>query len=239
MRPSASGKIAQRAELVREPVGASRASSSCVMPSRTSRPGPIAPVARRRRSPRRAPRAGRARASARPRAARPRPARGRRRRGARRVPSSSPARWVRRGTMSIRQQKWSAPRGAVRTQRLSGGRRAERAPQPRERVVQQRGAERAVVLEAGARAARGEHELERAAATRTAPSAPPRRRSATIRSRRRTSSCTRSPSRLPPIVRIACAPKRSRSRATRRGRSRARRAARACAGARRRPRGPR
>ena len=77
------------------------------------------------------------------------------------MPSSSPARWVSRGTMSIRQQKWSAPRGAVRTQRLSGGELAEPAPQPRERVVQERGAERPVVLEPRARAARGEHELER------------------------------------------------------------------------------
>ena len=37
---------------------------------------------------------------------------------------------------------------------------------------------------------------------------------ATTRSRRRTSSWTRSASRLPPIVRVAYAPKRSRSRAS-------------------------
>ena len=67
--------------------------------------------------------------------------------------------WVRRGTMSMRQQKCSAPRGAVRIQRFSGGPRpaAREAAQP---VVQECGAGRAVVVEARARPARREHELE-------------------------------------------------------------------------------
>ena len=77
------------------------------------------------------------------------------------VPSSSPARCVSRGTMSIRQQKCSAPRGAVRTQRLSGGIAPSRRRRRGERVVHEVRAERAVVLEARARAARGDHQLER------------------------------------------------------------------------------
>ncbi len=77
------------------------------------------------------------------------------------APSSSPARWVSRGRMSIRQQKWSAPEGAVRTHRFSGGLAPSRRAQAAEHVVQQRGAERAVVLEARPRAARGDHELVR------------------------------------------------------------------------------
>ena len=63
--------------------------------------------------------------------------------------------------MSIRQQKCSAPRGAVRTHRFSGGEASEPAAQAQQRVVQQRRAERPVVLEARPRAARHEHQLER------------------------------------------------------------------------------
>ena len=68
--------------------------------------------------------------------------------------------WVRRGTTSMRQQKWSAPSGAVRTQRFSGGTLPSLRPRRSQAVVQQRGAGRAVVLEARARHARREHELE-------------------------------------------------------------------------------
>ena len=42
--------------------------------------------------------------------------------------------------ISIRQQKWSAPRGAVRTHRFSGGLAPSRRAQAAQRVVQQRGA---------------------------------------------------------------------------------------------------
>ena len=83
----------------------------------------------------------------------------------------------RRGTMSIRQQKRSAPRGAVRTHRLSGGLAPKLRAQQAQAAVQERGAGRAVVLEALAAAARGEHELEADAATRTGTGARPRRRS--------------------------------------------------------------
>ena len=75
------------------------------------------------------------------------------------MPSSSPARCVSRGTMSMRQQKCSAPRGAVRTHMFSGGLRAEAPPEAPQRVVQQRRAGRAVVLEAGPRPPRREHQL--------------------------------------------------------------------------------
>ena len=67
--------------------------------------------------------------------------------------------WVRRGTMSIRQQKWSVPRGAVRIQRFSGGLAPMRRARRPQRVVQEGGAGRAVVVEARAGPARGEHEL--------------------------------------------------------------------------------
>ena len=99
----------------------------------------------------------------------------------------------------------SAPRpaGAVRTHRFSGGGAPSRRRSRAEAVVQQRGAERAVVLEARRGAARrrasaGTGRCEAQGASSTASSS-----IATIRSRRRTSSCTRSPSRLEPIVRTA------------------------------------
>ena len=114
--------------------------------------------------------------------------------------------------MSIRQQKWSAPEGAVRTHRFSGGlapsRRASRpstscssaAPSGPSSSKRARGVRGAIMIWKGTREAYG--------TIATASSS-----IATIRSRRRTSSCTRSPSRLPPIVRVAYAVKRSRSRA--------------------------
>ena len=68
---------------------------------------------------------------------------------------------VSRGWISIRQQKCSAPLGAVRTHRFSGGLAPQRAAQPAQRVVQERGAGRAVVLEARARPARREDQVER------------------------------------------------------------------------------
>ena len=76
------------------------------------------------------------------------------------VESSRPARCVRRGITSMRQQKRSAPRGAVRTQRFSGG----LAPRWRARRCRPSCSSAApvgpLVLEARARAARGEHQLE-------------------------------------------------------------------------------
>ena len=50
--------------------------------------------------------------------------------------------------MSIRQEKCSAPRGAVRTQRFSGGLAPRRRAQPRQRLVQHRAAGGPVVLKA-------------------------------------------------------------------------------------------
>src|SRR3954466_4258971 len=85
------------------------------------------------------------------------------------VPSSSPARWVRRGMTSIRQQNASVPCGAVRIHRLSGG--VGPSPRPR-RASPPRGggggggplvggarAGGPVVLDPRSRCARGEHEL--------------------------------------------------------------------------------
>ena len=46
------------------------------------------------------------------------------------VPSSRPASWARRGSRSIRQQKCSAPGGAVRTHMFSGGRPPSSRSQP-------------------------------------------------------------------------------------------------------------
>ena len=72
------------------------------------------------------------------------------------MPSSSPARCVSRGRMSIRQQKWSAPRGAVRTHRFSGGLRAEaRARSRRSASCSSAAPGRAVVLEARPRRGAG------------------------------------------------------------------------------------
>ena len=93
-----------------------------------------------------------------PRAAPPPPAPARRCSCARPVPSSRPASCVSRGTMSMRQQKRSASRGAVRIQRFSGGLAPKRRAQARQRVVQERRAGRAVVLEALAAPSRREHE---------------------------------------------------------------------------------
>ena len=76
------------------------------------------------------------------------------------VDSSSPARWVRRGATSMRQQKCSAPRGAVRTHIFRGGEepkwRASRVS-PSCNSAEPSGP---VVLEAHARHARREHQLE-------------------------------------------------------------------------------
>ena len=118
------------------------------------------------------------------------------------VPSSSPARCVRRGTTSIRQQKWSAPRGAVRTHRFSGG----LAPSRRARRPSASCSSAAPVGPSSSKRARGaprrEHQLEGQRATRRARCSTASSSIATIRSRGGTSSWTRSPSRLPPIVRV-------------------------------------
>ena len=60
--------------------------------------------------------------------------------------------------MSIRQQKYSAPRGGPGPQ-VEQWAPVEAARQTRERVVQEGGSDRPVVLEAQARAARDEHQL--------------------------------------------------------------------------------
>ena len=138
------------------------------------------------------------------RRAAPRPrARARPRRGAR--PSRARARRGARAAARCRSASRTCRRraGAVRTHRFSGGARAEPAAQPRQRVVQQRGAGRAVVLEARRGRGAGRASAGTASARRTAPSAPPRRRSRRCARARRTSSWTRSASRLPPIVRTA------------------------------------
>ena len=77
------------------------------------------------------------------------------------APSSSPARWVRRGRMSIRQQNESAPWGAVRIHRFSGGEAPSRRRRRSSASCSSAGAGGPVVLVAGAAAARDEHELER------------------------------------------------------------------------------
>ena len=77
------------------------------------------------------------------------------------VPSSSPATCASRGSTSMCQQKRSASRGAVRTQRFSGGRPAERRLQSPQRRVQQSRAEWPVVGEAGLGLARHDLEVER------------------------------------------------------------------------------
>ena len=126
----------------------------------------------------------------------------RRRTGGRPAPSSSPARWPSRGTMSIRQQK--CPRPAARcaptgspAARRPGGRAAGcsascsiAAPVGPSSWKRARGRRGASISWNGRREAYG--------AISTASSS-----IATTRSRSRTSSCTRSPSRLPPIVRTA------------------------------------
>ena len=129
------------------------------------------------------------------------------------VPSSKPASRVRRGTTSTCQWKCSAPRGAVRTQRFSGGGAPRRVLELQQALVQQARAPDSDSAKLALVAARHELQLVRATrdakgASRTASSS-----TATTRSRRRTSSWSRSHSRQPPIVRVLCAVKRSRSRA--------------------------
>ena len=77
------------------------------------------------------------------------------------APSSSPARWVRRGTTSIRQQKYCAPRGAVRTQRFSGGRPPSARSSRPSVACSSRARQRPAVLEPRARRARDDLQLER------------------------------------------------------------------------------
>ena len=77
------------------------------------------------------------------------------------VPSSSPARCVSRGWISIRQQKCSAPLGAVRTHRFSGGLAPSRARSRRSASCSSAAPVGPVVLEARARAARREQQVER------------------------------------------------------------------------------
>ena len=105
--------------------------------------------------------------------------------------------------MSIRQQKWSAPRGAVRTHRLQRRAAAEPAGQAAQAVVQ----EPAPVGPSSSKRARGrrgaEHQLVRARREANGASSTASSSIATIRTRRRTSSWTRSAWRLPPIVRDA------------------------------------
>ncbi len=76
------------------------------------------------------------------------------------VESSRPARWVRRGAMSMRQQNCSTPRGAVRTHRFRGGLEPSRRAS---RVSPSCSSEAPVgpsVSKRALRAARGEHQLE-------------------------------------------------------------------------------
>ena len=155
------------------------------------------------------------------------------------VPSSSPARWVSRGRMSIRQQNVSAPRGAVRIQRFSGGEAPSRRRRRSSASCSSAGAGRAVVLEARLRAPRDEHELERE----------PRR---VGRHQHRVVVDRDDPVAHPHLLldagrRAGCRPSSaSRRRRSARARARsppartaARRAAHACGGARRRPRAAR
>src|ERR671914_1252301 len=129
------------------------------------------------------------------------------------VPISRPASCARRGITSMRQQKRSASRGAVRTHMLSGGRapstaprrdsascsmRAPSGPSSENRAAGRRGT---TCMWKGTRAPNGQNATASSSI-------------ATTRSRRFTSSCTRSSSRLRPCVRSEYAVNRSRSRAT-------------------------
>ena len=77
------------------------------------------------------------------------------------VPSSRPPALGAEGSSSMRQQKCSASRGAVRTQRLNGGRGAEGAFEPSDHVVEKRRAEWALVLESSPGLSRRDRHLER------------------------------------------------------------------------------
>ena len=105
--------------------------------------------------------------------------------------------------MSIRQQKCSEPLGAVRTHMLSGGLAPRRRASRASASCTIRAPERPVVLEALARASAARSSAGTAARAPYGAISTVSSSMATIRSRRRTSSWTRSPSRLPPIVRVA------------------------------------
>ena len=77
------------------------------------------------------------------------------------VPISRPASWARRGITSMRQQKRSASRGAVRTHMLSGGSAPSAAPRRLSASCSSRAAERAVVGEARRGPARDDLHVER------------------------------------------------------------------------------
>ena len=158
MRPSASAKT-RRLRTFSASRSASASVSACVTPSSTSRPGPIAPVT--------APSTVTLRPAD---ALDERPHRSRSSAAAcsggtmqrfTPVPSSSPARCVRRGWISIRQQKCSAPLGAVRTHRFSGGLAPSRARRRRSASC----SSAAPVGPSSSKRARGaprrEHEVER------------------------------------------------------------------------------
>ena len=161
MRPSASGKTRSARTL-----SASRSASAVRVVVRDAeqheQPGADrGDLARRRRAPAARDDALRPAPASRPRAAARPTARARRCTGAAPAPSSSPARCVSRGMMSIRQQKCSAPRGAVRTHMFSGGEAPSRRRRRSSASCSSARAGRPVVLEARARAPRGEHQLER------------------------------------------------------------------------------
>ncbi len=142
--------------------------------------------------------------------------------------------------MSTCQQNSSAPRGAVRTQRLSCG----AAPKTARASARDRRAGsspcrlRRPPRTSGRRASRNDAQLERASAMPTGRPGAPRRRSRRAARVRRTSSVATSESRCPPSsARGTRRPARARAR-PRPERMRARRAGRASAAARRPRRGP-
>ena len=77
------------------------------------------------------------------------------------VPSSNPARIVRRGTMSMCQENSSAPLGAVRIQRLNWGSAPKTPASARMRGADHRRAALALGLERGGGIAGHDAELER------------------------------------------------------------------------------